>query len=277
VSGFLEAVAQYPFLQHALIGGLLASVGCGVMGAYVVARRIGYLAGGIAHSVLGGMGIAYYLGRSPVGGALVAALVAAMIIGWVSLRWRQQEDTLIGALWAVGMATGIVFISSTPGYNADLMSYLFGNILLITPGQLYLVAGLDALVVTLVVLFRKQLLAVSFDEQFARLRGVRVEVVYLMLLCLVALTVVILIQVVGLILVIALLTLPAAIAGQYLRSLAAIMLAAMGLGALFIGGGLALSFELDLPSGAVVILVAGLAYFSAAGVTGLSGRARRRG
>lgn len=277
MSGFLEAVAQYPFLQHALIGGVLASVGCGIMGAYVVARRIGYLAGGIAHSVLGGMGIAYFLGRSPVRGALVAALVAAMIIGWVSLRWRQQEDTIIGALWAVGMATGIVFISRTPGYNADLMSYLFGNILLITPGQLYLVAGLDALVVTLVVLFRKQLLAVSFDAQFARLRGVHVEAVYLMLLCLVALTVVTLIQVVGLILVIALLTLPAAIAGQYLRSLAAIMLAAMGLGALFIGGGLALSFELDLPSGAVVILLAGLAYFSSTGVTGLSRRARRRG
>jgi zinc transport system permease protein len=274
VNGFLEAVAQYPFLQHALIGGVLTSVGCGIMGAYVVARRIGYLAGGIAHSVLGGMGIAYFLGASPVGGALVAALAAAMIIGWVSLRWRQQEDTIIGALWAVGMATGIVFISRTPGYNADLMSYLFGNILLITRAQLYLVAGLDALVVTLVVLFRKQLLAVSFDEQFARLRGVHVEAVYLMLLCLVALTVVTLIQVVGLILVIALLTLPAAIAGQYLRSMAAIMLAAMGLGAMFIGGGLALSFNLDLPSGAVVILLAGLAYFVSTALTGLS---RRRG
>ncbi len=272
MTGFLEALAQYPFLQHALIGGLLASVGCGIMGAYVVARRIGYLAGGIAHSVLGGMGIAYFLGASPVGGALVAALVAALIIGWVSLRWRAQEDTLIGALWAVGMATGIVFISRTPGYNADLMSYLFGNILLITRAQLYLVAGLDALVVALVVLFRKQLLAVSFDEQFARLRGVRVEAVYLMLLCLVALTVVTLIQVVGLILVIALLTLPAAIAGQYLRSLAAIMLAAMGLGALFIGGGLALSFDLDLPSGAVVILLAGAAYFVSTVFSGLSRR-----
>lgn len=259
--GFFESLLQHAFLQHALLGGILASIGCGVMGTYVVVKRIGYLAGGIAHCVLGGMGIAYFFGKSPMAGALVAALIAALIIGLVSLRWREQEDTLIGALWALGMAIGILFITRTPGYNVDLMSYLFGNILLIPKHQLYLLTALDAVILLLVALFYKQLLAVSFDEEFASLRGVQVEVVYLLLLCLVALTVVILIQVVGLILVIALLTLPAAIAGQYVRSLGTMMLIATGLGVVFTSTGLAAAFDLDLPSGPMIILLAGTVYF----------------
>lgn len=131
MESFFAASTQHAFVQNALLGGFLASIGLGVMGTFVVVKRIGYLAGGIAHSVLGGMGIAYFLGKSPITGALLAAVVAALVIGTVNQRWRQQEDTIIGALWAVGMAIGIVFISRTPGYNVDLMSYLFGNILLI--------------------------------------------------------------------------------------------------------------------------------------------------
>ena len=141
MSSFLEAVSTQPFMQNALMGGILASVACGAIGSYVVVKRIGYLAGGIAHAVLGGMGIAYYLGRSPIEGALVSALVFAFILGWVSLRMQQQEDTIIGALWAGGMAVGILFISQTPGYNVDLMSFLFGNILMIASEDLYWIAG----------------------------------------------------------------------------------------------------------------------------------------
>lgn len=266
---FIQALMHYEFLQNALLGGILASLGCGVMGTYVVVKRIGYLAGGIAHSVLGGMGIAYFLGRDPVSGALLAALIVALIIGWVNLRWRQHQDTIIGALWAVGMAIGIIFITRTPGYNVDLMSYLFGNILLIPPGELYVLATLDAVILGLVTLFYKQLVAITFDEQFARLRGVHVELIYLLLLCLVALTVVILIQVVGLILVIALLTLPAAIAAQYLRSLIPIIVAATVLATLFTTGGLALSYEMDLPSGSTIILLAGAVYFASTIATGV--------
>ena len=263
VSGFIESLIHHSFLQNALIGGLLASIGCGVMGTFVVVKRLGYLAGGIAHSVLGGMGVAYFLGKSPIVGALAAAIVAALIIGWVKLRWHQQEDTIIGALWSVGMAIGILFISRTPGYNVDLMSYLFGNILLIPEQQLYLLAAMDGVIIVLVSLFYKQLLAVAFDEEFAYLRGVPVEAVYLLLLCLVALTVVILIQVVGLILVIALLTLPAAITAQYVRSLAVMMMLATALAMVFTVGGLAMSFDLDLPSGATIILFAGVVYLGA--------------
>lgn len=266
---FLEAVVSQPFLQNALLGGLLASVACGVAGSYVVVRRIGYMAGGIAHAVLGGMGLAYFLGRSPVGGAIIAALVAALIIGWVGIRWKKQEDTTISALWAVGMATGVMLIARSPGYNVDLMSYLFGNILMISRSHLTLIFWLDIGIVLLALLFFKQLLAVSFDEEFAELRQVSVNFFSLLLLCLVALTVVILIQVVGLILVIALLALPAAIAGQYVHSLSRMMLVATLLGALFTTGGLAVSYQYDLPSGATTVLLTGVAYLvSSLGVSG---------
>jgi zinc transport system permease protein len=206
------------------------------------------------------MGIAYYMGADPRVGAALAAIAAALAIGWVSLRWKQHEDIVIGALWATGMAIGIVFISRTPGYNVDLMSYLFGNILLVSRSDLLVMAALDAAVVALVALFYKQLIAICFDEEFARIRGVNVGTVYLLLLCMVAVTVVSLIQVVGLILVIALFTLPAAIAGQFVASVGTMILVACGLGAVFGIGGLALSYTSNLPSGATIILVAGTVY-----------------
>jgi len=257
---FIDAVIQHSFLRNALIGGLLASIGCGIIGSYVVVKRIGFLAGGISHSALGGMGVAFFLGLSPLGGALVAALLSALLIGWVSLKWKEQEDTLIGALWAVGMAIGILFISRTPGYNVNLMSYLFGNILMVPEQEIWAMAAMDLLVVVMVMLFYRQFQAVSFDEEFARLRGVPVTPFYLLLLCMVAVTVVLLIQVVGLILVIALLTLPAAIAAQYVHSLGKMMVLATLLGMLFTLSGLAISYAPDLPAGATIILVAGGCY-----------------
>lgn len=272
MNAFLAALHSHGFLQHALLGGILASIACGIVGSYVVVKRIGYLAGGVAHAILGGMGIAYFLGRSPFAGALAAALLSAIIIGWVSLRLKQQEDTVIGALWAMGMALGVLFISRTPGYNTDLMSYLFGSILMISRHDLYLMAGLDVLIATMAFLLHKQLLAVAFDEEFARLCGVRVEPVYMLLLCLVALTVVILVQVVGLILVIALLTLPAAIARQYVSSLGRMMLLASLLSIAFAASGLALSYEPDLPAGSVIILLASGVYLASTAATSLGRR-----
>lgn len=273
---FLEALASQAFLQHALAAGVLAAIACGIVGSYVVVKRIGYLAGGVAHTVLGGMGIAYFLGRSPVGGALIAALLAATVIAWVSLRLRQHEDTIIGAVWAVGMAVGVLFISRTPGYNVDLMSYLFGNILMVPRADLMLMVELDGVIAVLALLFGKQFLAVCFDEEFARLRGVPVDVFYLLLLWMVALTVVILVQVVGLILVLALLTLPAAIAAQYVRTLTVMMGLAILLGITFTSAGLAVSFEPDLPAGATIVLLAGAAFLLSATVRWLYLRAIRR-
>lgn len=286
MSEFLSALAQHEFLRNALAAGLLASVACGVVGSYVAARRITFIAGGIAHSVLGGMGLARYLQVTagmdwlhPLYGATAAALLAAVIIWLVSLRWRESEDMAIGAIWAIGMAVGVLFIYRTPGYSENLMSYLFGNILMVTPRSLTLLAVLDALVVVLGLVFYRHLLAVSFDEEFARLRGVPVEAVWLLLLCLTALTVVLLVTVVGLIMVIALLTLPVAAAGRFARSLWQVMVLASVLAAALTTGGLAVSYAADLPAGATIIVLAGVVYLLVVGATGAQGawvRARTR-
>lgn len=261
---FFVALSKHVFLQTAVIAALLASVGCGVMGTYVVVKRIAFIAGGIAHSVLGGMGAAVYFGFQPLHGALPAAIIAALLIGWVRLHWRAQEDTLISALWAIGMAVGVLFIAKAPGYQADLMSYLFGNILLVPRESLWLMVALDILLLALVAVYYRQFLAVVFDEEYARLRGVPVGFFYLLLLVLVAVTVVLLIQVVGLILVLALLTLPAAVAGHYVHSLGRMMVIATLLGAVLSVSGLALSYGPDLPAGPTIILLAGAVYIVSA-------------
>lgn len=259
---FFEAFCTQGFLQRAILMGLLASLACGVIGTYVVVKRIVFISGGIAHAVLGGMGIAYFLGYHPMIGAILFALVSALAIGWIGMKTRQREDTIIGALWAIGMAVGLIFISRTPGYNADLMTYLFGNILLVSKQDLVVTAILDGIILGFVILFYKQFLAVCFDEEYARLQGVRVEAVYLLLLCLIALTVVVMIQVVGTILVIALLTLPAGIAGHYSRSLLGMMLLSTVLGVVFTAAGIYISYEPDLPAGATIIVVAGTVYLA---------------
>jgi zinc transport system permease protein len=272
MSEFLDVLISQGFMQNAIIIGLLASVACGVMGSYVVVRRIVFISGGISHTVLGGMGIAYYYGYNPLHGAVISALIAALVIGFVSLRYNQYEDTLIGALWAVGMAVGILFIYKTPGYNVDLMSYLFGNILMVEKESVRLLAYLDGLIILSVLLFYKRFLAVCFDEEYSKLQGVGVVSTYLLLLCLIALTVVILIQVVGIILVIALLTLPAATARYYSRSLVQMMIIASILGALFTTSGLIVSYQPNLPAGATIVVIAGLAYLLATVLKGLAVR-----
>lgn len=266
---FFVDVTRLRFLQHALLAGLLASVACGVVGSYVVTRRITYIAGSIAHSVLGGLGAARYMQAvhgwewlSPLYGAVTAALAAALIIGAVTLYAREREDTVIGAIWAIGMSAGVLFIFNTPGYNQDLMSYLFGNILMVSPGDLWLIAGLDLVIVALTLVLFRQFTAVCFDEEFARLQGLSVERYYLLLLCLTALTVVLLVTVVGIVMVIALLTIPVAIAGQAARRLGSLMVLSVVLTAFFTTSGLVISYTADLPAGATTIMIAGIVYFS---------------
>jgi zinc transport system permease protein len=266
---FVHAVRTYPFLQVALLTGVLASVACGIVGSYVVVRRISYVAGGISHCVLGGLGAALYLREvyawrwlDPLYGATAAALIAALIIGWVSIRFKQREDTVISAIWSVGMAVGVLFLAKTPGYNKDLMSYLFGNILMASGSDLRLIAGLDVLVLGLSLVFYRQFLAVCFDEEYARVRGLNVELYYLLLLALTALTVVLLVSVVGIILVIALLTLPVAVAGHFAQRLWHMMVLSAVLSAVLTTAGLAISYGPDLPAGATIIVLAGAAYLA---------------
>lgn len=264
---FFNALLEHTFLQHALFGGLLASLACGVIGSFVVVRRIGYMAGGIAHAILGGMGIAYFLGQQPMSGALISALIAAIIISRVSRvskHGHHQEDTIISALWAVGMSVGIIFIAKTPGYNVDLMSYLFGNVLMISSKDLFLICLLDGGVLLFTLIYFKQLLALCYDPEFAGLRGIRVEWLNTLLLCMVAVTVVILIQIVGLILVIAMLTLPAATARLHSATLLGMMILATVLGMIITSGGLLISYNYDLPTGATTALISGVLYLVAA-------------
>ena len=262
---FLAALSDpnIPFFRYAFLVGMLASIAFGIIGTYVVARRITYIAGAISHCVLGGIGAGLYLQKKigivwfePMYGAVLAALLAAVIIGFISIHAKQREDTVIGALWAVGMAVGLLFIARTPGY-VEPMSYLFGNILLISKANLWQVIGLDVLVTALAILFYNKFLAVCFDEEFATLRGVRAELYYMLLLCLTALTVVLLVQIVGIVLVIALLTLPAAIASNFARGLLQMMVLAIGFCMLFVFLGLAFSYSANLPSGPTIIVFAG--------------------
>lgn len=267
MSTFIKDLLELPFLQNAILAGILCSIGSGIVGTYVVLRRITYIAAAISHCVLGGLGAAKYFSvvynlpwLKPVYGAIIAALFSALIIGWISLKAKEREDSIISALWAVGMSMGVLFIYKTPGYNEDLMNYLFGNILMVSSEELYLIAGLDIITILLTAAFYKQTVAVCFDEEYARTRGVNVEFYYLLLLCMTALTVVLTVNVVGIIMVIALLTLPVAISSRFFNRVWKIMLGATVLGIIFTSTGLMVSYEPNLPSGAVTIVIAGVVY-----------------
>ncbi|MCB0342780.1 MAG: metal ABC transporter permease [Pseudobdellovibrionaceae bacterium] len=266
---FFQAITEYEFLQNAIFGLLLASLVCGMIGPFVVVQRIGYVAGSISHTMLGGMGVAYYVGFSPLVGGLISAVLAAIVVGFVGKGSAQGRDVAVGALWAVGMAVGVLFISMSPGYNADLMSYLFGNVLMIPRESLGSMLLLGAFVGVSIGFFYKSFVAVAFDEEFARLRGIPTQFFNYFLLILVALAVVVLVQVVGLILVIALLTLPAAVALLFSQSLRHVMGLSMVFGLLFCMLGLWGSYHFNLPSGASIILVAGSVYLLVWGFRGL--------
>ena len=255
----IEAL-QFAFMRHALLAGLLVSVACGIIGTLVVINRIVFISGGIAHAAYGGIGLGYYFRFNPVLGAIAFSLAAALGMGAVQRKTRQRVDTIIGAMWAIGMALGIILVDLTEGYKADLMSYLFGSILAVPSGDLWIMLGLDVIIVVLVALFYKELLAISFDETFATVQNVPVDGIHMLLLCLIALTVVMMMRVVGLIMVIALLTIPAAISGQFVKDMKRMMVLASILGVLFTTTGLWLSYFLNLTSGATIILTSGLAY-----------------
>jgi zinc transport system permease protein len=269
-------VLQYEFMQNALLAGLLAAVACGIVGVYVVVKKVVFISGGIAHASFGGIGLGFLIGINPVLGAMIFTLASALGIGLVTRRTRLPEDTAIGILWAMGMALGIIFIGLAPGYAPDLFSYLFGNILTVPTFDLMLMLVLDIAIIVLVVLLYKEFLYLSFDEEFSTVSGMPTERLYLLLLCLVALTVVVLIRVVGIILVIALLTIPAALARQLTHSLKKMMLLAILAGVVFTIGGLWLSYLLDLASGATIILFSGTSLFVSFGIARLRSRARER-
>lgn len=259
----IEAL-QLEFIRNALAAGILVSLVCGVIGSLVVVNRIVFLAGGIAHAAYGGIGLAFFMGWPYVVGTLGVSVVSAGIMAAVTLRARHRADAVVGVIWAVGMAIGVILLDLTPGYNADLMSYLFGSILAVPATDLWQMGAIAVGVVITVSFYYNDFLAMSYDDEFARLRRVPVTFLYCLLLVMTALTVVMIIRVVGLILVIALLTIPPFIAEKFTGSLRAMMVVASLLSCFFTVSGLWLSYLLNLTSGATIILVAAVGFFAAA-------------
>jgi zinc transport system permease protein len=265
---FLNALLLNPLLQMALLAAAASSIAGAIAGSYVVTKRIVFLAGSISHAVLGGVGAAIWLRAitgwqwlSPFGGAVAVALVAACTVGWIHLKYKQREDSTLALIWSVGMALGILCVSLTPG--ANLESFLLGSLLWVEPSDVVWLLLLDAIVVVCAVVFHRRFVALCFDEDQARLQGVAVKRLYMLLLVLISLTVVLLSQAVGVILVLTMLTLPAALANLYCRRMSTLMVTAVILNLLFCLGGTVASFYLNWPSGATIALLAGAAYLLA--------------
>ncbi len=260
MTDFIKEIFAGDFIQYTVIIGIIASILSGIIGTFVVIKKVSYISGGIAHSILGGIGIAYFFNVQPLIGAFGAAILAAIIIGLVSLKYQQYEDTLISALWTIGMAVGIIFMHKTPGYNADLVTYLFGNILMVTKSDIVLASILLFAVALVVFLFYRQFLFISFDQEFAWIRGLNVSFIYILLLVLISITVVILVRIVGLILVIALLSLPGAISSLFTKKAFNMMIFSTVLAVIFTLGGIYISYQSNLPTGSTIILFSGSAY-----------------
>lgn len=254
-------IFQYQFMQNAIVAGLLVSIICGIIGSLAVANRMVFIAGGIAHAAYGGIGLAYFFRLPYLIGTLGFALLAALVMALVSMNAKHRVDAVIGAIWAVGMALGIVFIDLTPGYAADLMSYLFGSMLVVPLTDIWVMSATAVIILTFTWFFYSDILAFSYDEEFARIRGVRVTRLYFLLVCLLAVTVVLTIRVVGLIMVIALLTIPPFIAEKYSSCLSTMMVLASLFSMLFTLSGLIAAYYFDLTAGACIILAAGTGYF----------------
>ena len=264
----IEAL-HYEFMRNALLSGILISIACGIIGTLVVVKRMVFISGGIAHAAFGGIGIAFFFGIPPLLGASLFSVVIALLIGMLTFRNRSRSDSVIGALWAAGMALGIILIDLSPGYNVDLMSYLFGSILTVPSRDLWLLIVLDGVIGSVVFFFYRDFIALSYDEEFASLQGVPVRFLYYLLLVLSSLSIVMTIRLVGLILVIALLTIPTFMAEKAARSLGWMMVFSGMLSILFTIAGLWLSYTLNVTSGAAIIMVATLVFIVSYGVESL--------
>lgn len=257
----IEAIFQYQFMRNALLSGLLASVVCGVIGVIVIEKKLVMMSGGIAHTSYGGVGLGYLLGFEPIFGAILFSVLSAVGIGYMKKKGGARADVAVGLFWSLGMALGILFIGLMPGYPPDLSSYLFGSILSVTNADLILEAALAFIVVFVIILFFNDWKAYLFDEEFAHILGVPTSLLEYLLLILIALTVVAMLRAVGIILVLALLTAPAAAASLFTSSLTKRMVFSSLLGMVYCVGGLFASFALNVSSGAAIVTISVACYF----------------
>ena len=257
----IKALFEYQFLQNAFISGILASIVCGMIGVTVIEKKLVMMSGGIAHTAYGGVGLGYLMGFEPILGAFIFSICAAIGIGYIKRKGSTSSDVIIGLFWSLGMALGILFIALMPGYPPDLSSYLFGSILSVTKADLYLIITLTCIVTLVIVTLYHDWKAYLFDEEFASIIGVRTAFLEYLLLILIAMTVVVLIRVVGIILVLALITAPAATAGMLTSNLKKRMIYSVLLGSIFCISGLWISYELNIASGASIVILSVMCYF----------------
>ncbi len=256
----IHALFEYHFLQNALLAAILSSIVCGIIGVIIVEKKLVMMSGGIAHTSYGGVGLGYLLGFEPIIGAFLFAICAALGIGYIKRKGGARSDVVIGLFWSLGMALGIFFIALMPGYPPDLSSYLFGNILSVTKADLSLMISLTLIVTLVIASLYNNWKAYLFDEEFAFILGIKTAFMEYLLLILVAMTVVVLIRVVGIILVLALVTAPAAISGLLTSSLKLRMIYSILCGTLLCIAGLWISYEMNISSGAAIVILSVLCY-----------------
>ena len=253
----------YDFFRNALMAAVLAAVSCGIIGTYIVSKRIVFISGGITHASFGGIGMGYFFGINPILGAAVFAVLSALGIEYASRKTDVREDSAIAILWALGMAIGVIFVFMTPGYAPNLLSYLFGNILTVGSTDLFLLLGLCVIILIFFALQFKNILYIAFDEEYARARRLPVNLIKYIMISLVALTIVFNIRVVGIILVISLLTIPQTIANMFVKRFFNIMVLSVLIALLGTISGLVLSYLFDIPSGAAIIFFLVILFFLA--------------
>ena len=256
----LLELLQFTFFQHALLGSLLASIACGLIGTYIVTRRLVFISGGITHASFGGIGIGLYTGLSPLGCAAIFSVLSAFGVEWLSKRNDMREDSAIAVFWTFGMAVGIIFSFLAPGFTPDLSAFLFGNILTITPTDILALAILSAVLIAFFTLFLRPIVCIAFDREFARSQQLPVALFEYLLMMFIALTIVACLRMVGIVLVISLLTLPQMTTNLFTHSFTRIILGSIGIGYLSCLGGLFLSYQLQVPSGAAIIFFSILVY-----------------
>lgn len=249
----ISELLQYKFITNSLLAGILASISCGIIGTYIVTRRMVFLSGGITHASFGGIGIGYFFGFNPIISAAVFGVLSALGIEFVSKRSEIREDSVIGILWSFGMAVGIMFIFLTPGYAPNLMSYLFGSILTVSTLDILLMSGLSLVLIIVFISFYRIILFISYDQEFAKTHRIAVDLINYILISLVALTIVLNIKVVGIILVISLLTIPQSTANLFTKNFKNIIIVSIVIGLIGAFLGLIISYKINIPSGASII------------------------
>lgn len=258
---FFSAVATYDFLLDALVAAVLSGIACGIVGTYIISRRMVFLCGGITHASFGGIGIAYHFGLNPIGGALVFAVLSALGIEWASAKGRIREDSAIGIVWSVGMALGLLFIFATPGYAPNLMSFLFGDILTVSSSNIIALAVLVGVLLLVMMLFSRPIIYSSFDREFARSQGVRADAILTLMTILTSIAIVLSIRIVGIVLLLSLVTIPPVIAGCFTKSYTRIALLASIFAVLGNVCGIYVAWKMDFPVGATTIILLAIALF----------------